>query len=332
MALVMAVTAAVSAGTSIGPAARASAAAAPPPIVFGAAQAAAGGGTPQEAVTRLESSIGRRLAVVRIYQSWESEFPNPYLLWLRNTGHSVFLSIRPKRADGTAVQWAQIAGARPGSRLYAEMYQWAQSIKAFPGRMYLAFHHEPETTASDAYGTPAQFVAAWRRFVTVMKSAGVRNADFAWTVAQTNFFVPPTDERYAPRFYPGDAYVDDIAVDAYNMYCRRRDGHYQRPWRSMREVLAPLMPFARAHPGPGLMIAEWGSPEDPNVPGRKAAWIAEARQLFKEPGYRRFKAVLYWNQLSSNFANCDFRVSTSQSALDAFAAIANDPYYSAAVS
>ncbi len=302
------------------------------PVVFGAAQAAYGGRTPQQAVTSLQSSIRRPLAVVRIYDSWESTFPDPYISWLRRSGHSVFVSIRPKRSNGSVIKWADIARARRGDALYAEMTQWAENIKAFGAHLYLAFHHEPEIRKSAAYGTPAEFVRAWHTFVEVMRSAGVRNAEYAWTVAESNFFVPPTDPRYAPHFYPGDAYVDDIAVDAYNMYCLRTDHHYQQPWRSLRTVLVPLMAFARARPGPGLMLAEWGTPEDVNAPGRKAQWFNEARQLFKEPGYARFKAMLYWNQISTNFANCNFKVATSQSALNAFAAMANDPYYSAPVS
>jgi beta-mannanase len=160
----------------------------------------------------------------------------------------------------------------------------------------------------------------------------VTNAEYAWTVAESNFFVAPTDRRYAPGYYPGDAYVDDIAVDAYNMYCLRKDGHYQKPWMSLEQVLAPLMTFAAAHPGPGLMMAEFGSPEDANMAGRKAQWFADAEQLLQQPAYARFKAALYWNQKSSNFVNCDFRVNTSASSLQAFSALANDPYYSATAS
>jgi hypothetical protein len=326
------VVAAVVGGINLGPSGSQPASGSTGPLVFGAAQAPYPGATAQQAVTRLQSSIGRSLAVVRIYDNWDSVFPSSYTNWLKSTGHSVYLSVRPKRSNGTIIKWADVAAAVPGDALYADMVRWAQNIKAFGGHMYLTFHHEPETQTSAGYGTPAEFVAAWRTFVTVMRSSGVTNAEYSWTVAESNFFVAPTDSRYAPKFYPGDAYVDDIAVDAYNMYCLRTDGHYQQPWRSLQVVLAPLMTFAQAHPAPGLMLAEWGTPEDAKAPGRKAQWFADAQQLFKQPGYQRFKAVLYWNQKSSNFANCDFRVDTSQSALAAFSAMAKDPFYSASVS
>jgi len=36
------------------------------------------------------------------------------------------------------------------------------------------------------------------------------------------------------------------------------------------------------------MLAEWGTREDANAPGRKAQWIVEARQLSNQRGYNRF--------------------------------------------
>jgi hypothetical protein len=36
------------------------------------------------------------------------------------------------------------------------------------------------------------------------------------------------------------------------------------------------------------MLAEWGTREDANAPGRKAQWIVDAHQLSKQRGYNRF--------------------------------------------
>jgi hypothetical protein len=313
-----------------------SAGAAGAPLLFGAAQAAHPGVTAQQAVTSLEHSIGRTagspsgtLAAIRIYDSWDSVFPDPYIDWLKGTGHTVFLSVKPRHANGSPLSWAGIANAQPGSAVYAGLQRWAANLKAFGKHMYFAFNHEPDIHSSAVFGSPAEFVAAWRKVRSVLLASGVTNVEYVWTVAESNFFVAATDSRYAPKFYPGDAYVDDIAVDAYNMYCLRNDGRYQKPWMSLQQVLAPLMTFAQAHAGPGLMMAEFGTPEDPKVAGRKAQWFTDARALLKQPGYQRFKAVLYWNQTSDIFANCNFRVNTSASSLQAYAAMANDPYYSA---
>jgi hypothetical protein len=61
-------------------------------------------------------------------------------------------------------------------------------------------------------------------------------------------------------------------------------------------------------------------------PGRKAQWIADARALFKKPGWEGFKGVLY-NNKTSKYPNCRWFVDSSQSSLAAFAGMANDVYY-----
>ena len=139
----------------------------------------------------------------------------------------------------------------------------------------------------------------------------------------------PTNRQYAPSYYPGDAWVDYLAIDAYNMYCLRKDGRFSRPWRSLQQLLEPFMQFAAQHPTRDLLVAEFGTPEDPAQPQRKAQWIDGARLLFQQPAYARFRAVSYWNQLSHNFEGCDFRVTSSSSAQQAFVRMAQDPYYSA---
>jgi hypothetical protein len=299
------------------------------PIRFGVAQAAAGGLSKVEAIQAVEAVAGRQLAVARVYTRWDAAFPDATATWLKSTGHTMFLSIKTRRGNGSYVAWADIAVARPGDPLHADMVRWAEAIKAYGVPLYLVFNHEPETSVSHRSGTAAAYIAAWRAFVGVFRDRGVSNAAFTFTTAVRNFSAKPTSYKYAPQYYPGDAWTDVIAVDAYNMYCLRKDGRYSRPWRSLETLLAPFMTFAAQHPGPDLAVAEFGTPEDPAQPLRKAQWIDQARELFQRPAYARIRVVSYWNQLSHNFDGCDFRVTTSTPARDAFRRMAQDPYYAA---
>jgi hypothetical protein len=298
------------------------------PMAFGAFP----GTAKATSVQSLESSVGRSFAYIRVYRSWDDTFPDANVNWMQSTGHSLFLSIKARLKDGTNVSWQSIADSQPGDALYDNMVRWATAIKAYEMPIFVAFNHEPDTAHSQGSGTASQFIAAWQKFVTVMRDQGVTNARFAWTVAVRSFSLSPTNARYAPNYYPGDAWVDDIAVDAYNMYCLRKDGSYSRPWTSLQGLLSPFVQFAQAHPGPNLVVAEWGSPEDPADPNRKAQWIADAEQLFKQPGYERFVAISYWNHASHNFAGCDFSVTSGQAALQAFRTMGSDPFYSGTVS
>lgn len=289
------------------------------------------GNTTASSVQTLESTVGRPFAYIRVYRSWDDAFPDTDINWMRSTGHSLFLSIKARLKNGTNVSWQAIAEAQPGSALYTNMVRWATAIKAYGMPMYVAFNHEPDTSNSQKSGTPTEFIAAWQKWVSVMRSEAVTNASFTYTTAVRNYSISTTSSNYAPKYYPGDAWVDDIAVDAYNMYCRRKDGTFANPWRSLATLLAPFMTFVADHPGMPLVLAEFGSPEDPTQPGRKAQWIADAQQMFMQPAYQRFIAISYWNTLSHNYAGCDFRITSSTSALNAFKTMSSDPFYSGAV-
>jgi len=285
------------------------------------------GNTKPSAIQALETSAGREYEYIRVYRRWDDAFPDSDVNWMESTGHSLFLSIKARTKTGANIPYLQIANAQPGSAHYNTMVRWANGIKGYDGQVYVSFNHEPDTSNSQRSGSAADFIAAYRKFVDVMRAQDVGNAHFAYTTAVRNYSVSPTSPKYAPKFYPGDAWIDVIAIDAYNMYCRKKNGGFANPWRSLATLLQPFMDFVATHPGPDLVVAEWGTPEDPANPQRKAQWITDARQMFKQPGYERFVGVSYWNQLSHNYDNCDFRITSSQASINAFAAMANDPFY-----
>jgi hypothetical protein len=289
------------------------------------------GNTQASSVQSLENAVGRSYAYIRVYRSWDDTFPDTDINWMESTSHSLFLSIKARLKNGTNVSYQQIADAQPGSSLYTNMVRWATAIKGYNQPIYVSFNHEPDTSNSQRSGTATQFIAAYRKFVTVMRNENVSNARFAYTTAVRNYSVSPTSAKYAPKYYPGDAWIDVIAIDAYNMYCRKKDGSFANPWRSLAQLLVPFMQFVAGHPDPDLVVAEWGSPEDPANPQRKAQWIADAQQMFKQSAYQRFVGISYWNQLSHNYQGCDFRITSSTASLNAFKAMANDPFYSGTV-
>jgi len=79
-----------------------------------------------------------------------------------------------------------------------------------------------------------------------------------------------------------------------------------------------------------MLIGEYGTVE--GAPGAKAAWFRQADQQIKTQ-FPALRAVVYFN--SSNPGHPKFgtyfnwRVTSSKSALAAFKAFANDPYFEA---
>jgi hypothetical protein len=290
-----------------------------PTVMFGGRP----NGNSSQAVLSMESLVGRQLAAVRVYFLWDTPFPTSYTNWLVNNNRAMFLSVKAKRVNGQIVTWRAIADAQPGSTLHNDVVRWASRLKAIPRRVYFIFHHEPEASVNLSNGTASDFIAAWRKVITVLREQGVTNAEYVWTMTDYSFWVQ--DRRRASLWYPGDAYVDHLGADAYNWY-RCRQG-VNTPWWSLQQIIEPFRQFGQAHPTKGLMLPEWASTEDPAQPGRKGQWYADARALFKQPGWEQFNAVLHYHY-PSNIGSCNWFVNSSQSALDGFRAMANDVYYS----
>ena len=289
-----------------------------PTVLFGARPEPA----TQQGTTALETQIGRKLAAVRVYYSWDEPFPDADVNWFVASSHPLLLSVKAQRSNGTFVLWRDIAAAQPGSALYNDMVSWATRVRNLGTHVYFIFNHEPETTANSGNSTAADFVAAWRKVVGVFRAQGVANADYLWTM--TAFSFKARDRRRAADWYPGDAWVDYIGADAYNWFTCRPG--INNPWNSLESLLNPMRLFAQGRPLKGLFVPEWASTEDPAQPGRKAQWYRDARALFSKPGWEQFKGILYYDK-KSKFASCTWFVNSSQTALDAFRGMAADPYY-----
>lgn len=273
-------------------------------VLFGASVSNDGFASTAAALDAFEERIGRKLDVHRWYSLWDQDLTGGPVAQDVARGRTPVLSISTKRVSGAAVTWAEVASGSQDSRIRA----LAGQVKALAAPMFLTFQHEPEYAG---YGTPAEYRQAWRRFVEVFRAEGVTNVVWTWVVAPTPFSPNPSTAT-ADELYPGDDVVDWVGLDAYNWFgCRGSSGPQQ--WRSMADSAASARAFAQAH-GKELMLAEYGSVEDPADPNRKAAWLSSAMDTFLS--WPEVKAVLYFH----HDGNCPWWVDSTQQSIGAFAA------------
>lgn len=215
-----------------------------------------------------------------------------------------------------SANWRQVANAQPGSALYNDIVRWAQTIKARPGRVMLAYNHEPEAAPGGYRGTASEFIAAWRRVVTIFRNQGVRNVEWTWQMTAYAFRVKSSDPRHAARWYPGNAYVDNIGADAYNWY---NCGHGNGKWTELKALGDPVIAFARAH-GKVASFPEFASHANAN----REQWIRNAHRYFLA-NQDILTAAFYFNRPPTVSANGDCRWSLStRGELDAIGDIARD--------
>lgn len=293
-------------------------------IVFGTSVSAGPNETTQESVQETEADLGRKLAAVRVYEKWDSPFPSRSHTWLRDSGHAMYLSIKAQRRNGTLIPWRSIAAAQPGDQLYSEMQSWGRRFRDFEDTIYFVFNHEPEAEASRQLGTNTDFKDAWRKIHEVFDSVGATNVEYVWVMTGWAFRTSKSDPRYAKKWYPGNAYVDEIGADPYNWFdCRSTD----YPWRDAEFSLDPIRRFGLRHPHKDLMLAEYATVEDRDHPGRKAQWISDLSDLLKQPGWEQFKTLLYYHSVGQSEPDCVWKFTTSQSATDALASMGSDPFF-----
>jgi hypothetical protein len=149
----------------------------------------------------------------------------------------------------------------------AYITQWARDA-AWGKPYYVRFAHEANGNwypwSVDVNGnTSADYVAAWQYMVSILCQASATNARWVWCVNVLYPGATPID-----HLYPGDTWVDWVAVDGHNW------GNSQdwSNWQSLTEGFGESYNALAALMSKRQMIAEVGSTE---AGGNKANWITQ---------------------------------------------------------
>ncbi len=165
----------------------------------------------------------------------------------------------------------------------------ARTVRDFKSPIFISIDHEmngnwyPYSQAYPGSNTSAaDFVAAWRRIVTVFRAQGANNAAFVWSPN-----VPNIGEIGYGSYYPGDSFVDWVGISFYS-------GNNMSDMDEIYQQLAPRKPF---------FITEWATGTEKNrynsmFPG-EVEWV---RQFFAalETRYPRVKAISWFNWLNGD--------------------------------
>ncbi len=182
-------------------------------------------------VTSYETTVGRRVAWVYFSNNWYSNthFPRETAEWIRQSGAVPFIRLMLRGEDNSQGDYTieQILAGQCDSLLQA----WAGEAKAFGTPLVVEYGTEANgqwfpwnglyhgAGRLTGYGDPTKpdgperFVAAYRRIVTVMRSAGAGNITWVFHVDATDD--PEVSWNRLENYYPGDGYVDWIGVSAY---------------------------------------------------------------------------------------------------------------------
>jgi beta-mannanase len=144
----------------------------------------------------------------------------------------------------------------------------AREAAAYGQPFLLRFAHEMNGTwyqwGAIPGNSPEAFVAMWRHVVSIFREEGALNVRWVWA---PNVYSPGSAARPFAPYYPGDEWVDYVALDGYNWGTAGPSG-----WKSFAQVFGPSYAALTALTSKPMMISETASSSSG---GDKAAWIRE---------------------------------------------------------
>ncbi|CAN5646249.1 hypothetical protein BH23PAT1_BH23PAT1_0140 [soil metagenome] len=265
-------------------------------------------------IDRYTKLVGRAPSHVMFFRNWEhDEFPTDNLNEVVSRGAMPIVTWVPKDPSKGVNQPEYSLSTIVAGKHDAYIRRWAKGAASWDQPFYMRPMHEMNGTWSPwAVGvngnSPTDYIRAWRRIYNIFESEGASNVRWVWS--------PNAGGRKFTDLYPGDAYVDWVALDGYNF----GNSKSHTDWRSMREVFGSHYRTLAGMTRKPMMIAETSSAESG---GSKADWIRNS--LFKTiPNkFPRVKAVTWFNKDKET----DWRVNSSSKALDAYRKVATSGLY-----
>ena len=254
-----------------------------------------------------EAVIAKRNAIVNFFWSWDDANYTPDMSLFANIaarGSVPMITWMPqdyRLRNQSAYSLSAILRGRHDAFLAG----WARSMATYDGPVLMRFAHEMNGnwySWSGRGNTASEYVQVWRKLVTMFRAAGATNVKWVWC--------PNVENRDPAPWFPGDAYVDYVALDGYNSTTFG--------WRSFDAIFRSSYNRICQISTKPVMIAEVGTSE--GVGDAKAVWL---RDMFATVATMpRVIAVVYFdvNMTAQEGPGRDWRIESSASALEAYRA------------
>ena len=236
------------------------------PLAFGVTTP--GGATAAAELDAVEAAVGERPSLVLTYADFTTPPPVADLDAVAARGAVPVVTWEPwdwDAPDSGAFGLAAIAAGAHDPHLR----EWADALRTWGRPVQLRFAHEQNGDwypwAVGVSGTTAaDHVAAFRHVVEVFDAQGAGNVQFVWN---PNVRFPGSSPM--ADTWPGDRFVDRVALDGYN-WGTSSPGH---SWQEPEEVFdASLEELRELAPGVPITITEVACAEEG---GDKAAWVTD---------------------------------------------------------
>jgi hypothetical protein len=269
-----------------------------------------------------QAALGRKLAVVRVYDRLGDSFQNRLVDNFMAQGTTILVSL-DTFPGGTP--YSAIAAGQKDATITAFLESMNSSAIHYGiPAIYFTFEHEANVPGThQGLGTSAQFIQAWDHIHQIAVSHHLlwsQGGRIHFALILTHFFY---NNGKAIQWWPGASEVDIVAADGYNTGgCRTARKNHSgftdgvTPPESPSSLFTGVVQFAAAHGGLPVFIAEWGSVAYANTSVR-VNWINQMQSFVA--GNPSIHAALYWD---SQVPPCNYIINNSPSSLSAMATLA----------
>jgi hypothetical protein len=209
-------------------------------------------------VTAFTAATGVRPNVVVYYSGWREPFRAAFAAAAVSHHAVPLVQLNPTGVSIAAIASGQYDG-------YLRSY--AASVRRFGHRVILSFGHEMNGSWYSwgyQHVSPALFVAAWRRLVTIFRQQGADNVTWLWTVniiGQRRGIASPL------RWWPGASYVTWVGID----------GYYLKPSWKFAPLFGPTIKAIRSLTLDPILISETAATPAAGQPAKIANLFAGVR-------------------------------------------------------
>jgi hypothetical protein len=289
----------------------------------------------KSAYSGLESKLGRKFDVDRIYNIFNEKLPFDYHKWTASQGRIPFISLVPITSSNgvqTRIPWGDISAGKWDGYLR----EIGTNMKNWGAKIFFCFHHEPDLDATCPgdtltgcdlkrwHGTSSQFKAAYAHIRSLYDGMGLNTLTYTWVMTQMNW---NSNLGAATKYYPGPGVVDWISLDVYNFISSPNSFNN---WAELGPMITGWYKWASTT-GQPLMLAEWGCKEYRPNPSDSSTWnnAAKPNWFLKALGtmisdFPKIKSFVYFHK---NQVPNDWRVDSSSDAFGAFNKLSRDPAF-----
>lgn len=300
------------------------------------------GGLPgtTQSLDDFSETVGGEPAFIMWYQDWvgSSGFVAEHFTLLDGRPTTPMLTWQPwdPEIGGGSVNQPEYKLSKIATGAWdAYIRQTARDMRGYGKPIYLRFAHEMNgdwtpwgigvncDENGENCNRPEEYVAAWRHVHDIFIEEGATNVRWVWSPSERN------DRVTYASLYPGDDYVDWVAVDGYN-WAIDNGG-----WRSFHDIVRASYdeiygsynvlgdPTSEHLTSKPMMIGETASSEDLRDSKRKGDWIANAYLSALPEHFPRIKAVVWFHEKKER----DWRVDSTPESLSAYKLVVADPKY-----